>query len=174
MGVEEALSFEERVELAFANVPYPGDDDIAYDNTGYDLDCEEVLATFRSRSWKSISKAEVFQHRDSFPVFTPVAFHYYLPAFLVACSKYRLELDVAPEHLAFNLTPPKQETGSSWDFFWARARLFDPGQGGVILEYLELCADFVRNDWAGTGKAPPSLARLEHAIAWWKTRLGGA
>ena len=171
MTEEQILAFEERVERSFANVPYPGDDNIVYNNVAYDPECKDILGTFRSRTWRSISKEDVLRHKDSPPLFTPAAFRYYLPAYLIECAKHRLELDVAPENLASGLTPPRREAGSKWNFFWARAQLFDAEQCRVIIEYLELTVDFVQKDWAGTGTVPTSLARLKQAIEWWRARV---
>jgi len=169
----EGATFEERVERAFASVPYPGDDDIVVDQSGYDLECMDILEKFRSRTWGSISEEEVLLHKESLPLFTPRAFRYYLPAYLIACAKHRRELGVAAHNLAFALTPP-EEMESGLDFFLSRARLFEPEQGHVMLEYLELTADIERTGWATMGMASPLLAGLERAIAWWKARLGGA
>ena len=154
-------------------MPYPGDDDIVY-NTGYDLECADILATFRSRDWRSISTEEVLLHKDSLSFFSPGGLHYYMPAYLLACANHRRELDVAPDNLAFELTPPEQEAESRWDRFWTRARLFDRNQCRVLVEYLELSAEVKRSAGAAMGIVLPSLADFERAIAWWKARIGGA
>jgi hypothetical protein len=75
------MTTRELIEAAFADVPYPGDDNIA-DHQDC-LECDDVRAFFCSKSWRDLKFPEL---RDfPLPLLTPAAFHYFLPGYMLAC-----------------------------------------------------------------------------------------
>jgi Family of unknown function (DUF6714) len=70
------------IEEAFAEVPYPGDDNIA-DHLDC-LECDEIRAYFRGKSWRDLKFPELRAFHESLPLFTPEAFHYFLPGYMLA------------------------------------------------------------------------------------------
>jgi hypothetical protein len=69
---------------AWADVEYPGDAAIAYDNTGYHLECNQVRDFFRQKRWRDIShsvlRTYIGDESACLSFMSPVAFRYYLPA----------------------------------------------------------------------------------------------
>lgn len=66
--------------LVFADVPQPGDDDIATH------ECDECLGvrdSFRGVRWQDAPRALVIENHDKLPLLTPSAHQYYLPAYLL-------------------------------------------------------------------------------------------
>jgi hypothetical protein len=79
--IEKAMTTRELIESAFAEVPYPGDDNIA-DHQDC-LECDDVRAFFRGKSWRDLKLPEL--RGLPLPLLTPEAFHYFLPGYMLAC-----------------------------------------------------------------------------------------
>ncbi len=88
----------EKVRAAFTNVPYPGDTNIVYEDDLWDSEGRLVLNALIGKHWtkiepniqRPVSKDvdaggyTVFSHDNTLSFLTPEAFHFYLPAFLIA------------------------------------------------------------------------------------------
>ncbi len=77
------MTTRELIENAFADVPYPGDDNIA-DHQDC-LECDDVRAFFRGKSWRQLKFPELQDFHGALPLLTVEAFHYFLPGFMLAC-----------------------------------------------------------------------------------------
>ncbi|MCE0523691.1 MAG: hypothetical protein LV480_12360 [Methylacidiphilales bacterium] len=75
------MTTRQLIEEAFADVPYPGDDNIA-DHQDC-LECDDIRAFFRGRSWRELKFPEL--RSFPLPLLTPDAFHYFLPGYMLAC-----------------------------------------------------------------------------------------
>lgn len=76
------MSTRELIEIAFADVPYPGDDNIAdHQNCP---ECDDVQAFFRGKSWRDLKFPELRDFHSSLPLLTPQAFQYFLPGYMLA------------------------------------------------------------------------------------------
>ena len=69
------------IRAVFADVPYPGDDNIT--STTYPWD-EGVSDYFRGTTQEGHSAKDLRCHKEALSFFLPEAYHYYLPAFIVA------------------------------------------------------------------------------------------
>jgi hypothetical protein len=68
------------IEAAFSDVAPPATDNII------EHDCEEcrsVERTFRNKDWRRLEREKVKSAYDKLPLFTPEAFIYFLPAFMI-------------------------------------------------------------------------------------------
>jgi hypothetical protein len=74
----EALKQE--IEAAFANVPYPGDDRIAYSNI--DFDGSRLAAAFKGKHWKELTPHDL--HWNEMTFLSREGLQYYLPTYLLA------------------------------------------------------------------------------------------
>ena len=77
------MSLKQTIESVFTDVPYPGDGNI----TRCPYHCAECLAVakfFKGRSWQGNTVEELREHHTALALFTPEAFHYFLPAFMLA------------------------------------------------------------------------------------------
>jgi hypothetical protein len=70
------------IQEAFADVPYPGDDNLAL--PGARDDGDSVIELFRGRDWRSLQPRELWPPAVYF--MTPQALHYYLPGYLLGCD----------------------------------------------------------------------------------------
>jgi hypothetical protein len=71
---------QEKIRAAFADVPYPGDDNIGHPN-GRD-DAENVTELLRGIDWKEVPNDCLWP--DAISWMTQQAFHYYFAAYLLA------------------------------------------------------------------------------------------
>ena len=124
------------IENAFQEVTYPGDDNLVYDNSGRYLDVTETAQAFKGRQWKSIPLSVIALHRDSLPFLTSAAFHFFLPAFLLASLLHPVEADTLNDNLIYLLAPP--ELGDNWkDQVLSIASKVNSKQRAVIISYLK-------------------------------------
>jgi hypothetical protein len=156
-----------RLLEGFSATPYPGDEHLVAVQDGTDPECREIESAFKGKDWRDVSVEMVRDHKDALPLFTPAAFRYYLPAYMIGCVESPREVDVALDSVLFNLTPPKKHSGWQWDRFWARAQQFDEHEREAIRSFLELMEQDEIEDWASAGMKPPK-SRVKSALAYWK------
>jgi len=68
------------IEAAFANVEPPDPDNVIEHDCP---ECRAVRRVFRHEQWRSIKPNKVEWGHDKLPLFTPQAFQYFLPAFML-------------------------------------------------------------------------------------------
>jgi hypothetical protein len=119
-----------KIENAFSNVAYPGDHNIG---DGY-------LRDFVGQNeWKKIPLELLFHNESGIPLFTPQAFHFYLPAFLRALLLYP-EAERMLDFVISSLTP-----SSMPDVKWIVEHsigLFSNLEKTVVLEFLQKHQEF--------------------------------
>jgi hypothetical protein len=120
------------IEKAFANMQYPGDDNLVWSSHDAFVDFYE---TFRGKHWKNISENTLYSWRHDLHRFTPEAFRYYLPAFII--SELRSTEGADLEAVIFYLTPPEEE-GPKTEFFQSRIEGFTPHQKEVLTALVTL------------------------------------
>jgi hypothetical protein len=149
------------IEDAFAETEYPGDHALVYDTSGYHLECNEIAAAFRGRHWRELSLDTLLYHHAALFFFTPEAYLYYLPAYLLASALLYHEADVIPGTLVFSLTPPDQRNitigpvvinqtppkQTDIDDYQQILERCTPQQGQAIRRFLEFMkANYAEND----------------------------
>ena len=72
-----------QIESAFAATPYPGDDRICDPSPG-DEEVAEYALEFRGARWDRLHPEFLAYHDAAISFFTPEAFRYFLPAYLIA------------------------------------------------------------------------------------------
>lgn len=122
------------VEDAFATVTYPGDDKLVVYPDSYE--CWNLEEAFRGKHWRDISLDVLLTHRFSLVLFSPEAFRFYLPCFLVAALLHPRETDT-PWAVFDNLLLPEEE-GPKMDKFLARICPLDARQKAVVRRFVEL------------------------------------
>ncbi len=123
------------IEETFANVPYPGDDNLL---RFPDYASKSVLATFRGKHWSEITPEMLIEHQHSLHLFSPEAFWFFLPCFLISAIRHGDVTDLLWETVFYNLAPG---FGGDTDFLNERISLLDARQKKVLRRYVEL---FVR------------------------------
>ena len=121
MTAPEVIRF---IEDAWRDVGYPGDDRIF---TPDSYDDEDIVTYFGGTTWRGHRPVDLRAHSSAFTFFTPEAFHYWLPAFMIAAIQSPEEADVVCDRIP-----------SSVDDRYApqRWRLFSPTQRQAVVAYL--------------------------------------
>jgi hypothetical protein len=92
------------IEAAWRDVPYPGDGHIIHPGPP---DIDDIVDYFAGTTWRGHDATDLRCHSAAFSYFTPEAFHYWLPAFMIAAVRDPRSADVildnipsvvAPEH----------------------------------------------------------------------------
>lgn len=72
----------EKIASSFEKMPYPGDLNIVYDNSGYHLECVEIQNIFANKHWNELTLETLLAQNSALAFMTPQAFRFYLPAYL--------------------------------------------------------------------------------------------
>ena len=112
------------IEDAWRETPYPGDNRIV-PPASHDFDGIEDY--FRGTSWHGHSPVNLRCHSAAFSYFTPHAFHYWLPAFMIAAIQNPAEADVICKYI------PRSLNNS---YSLERLSLFSPEQKRSVVAYL--------------------------------------
>ena len=125
-----------KIEEAFSDSQYPGDDRLVYDNSGRHFECAEIAKDFRGKDWREIPLETLRYHSDSLFFFTPKAYHFYLPAYLMASILSYREADIISSNVVYSLTY-HEEKGTKMDRFIERTNCFSSTQQLAIRSFLE-------------------------------------
>ena len=160
---KERKEFAEVVKKAFTGMNYPGDDNIVHKSSLLIDDRETTLRSFKGKHWEEITLETLILNRDHLPWFTPKAYRFYLPAFLIAVILHYEEVDVLSDNTLFSLTPV--DSDDPWNSrFIERVTGFDPTQKDVIRRFLEL---YVQLDPLALQYDPHR--HLQRAIEFWES-----
>jgi hypothetical protein len=154
---------------AFAAAPYPGDANLVVDPTGWDPECREIASAFKAKSWNDVCREMVRKYSQALPLFTPEAFRYYLPAYMIASIEPGSDADAVRDFVLANLTPPRQPTGWPAEFFHARAAQFSAAERDANKSFLELIEEQRLANWESQGLEPPP-SRIKTAINYWASK----
>lgn len=136
----------DRISKRFHETAYPGDEHIVYDNSGQILECVDIKAAFHGKAWKKIPWQLLVEQNSGLSFFTPEAFCYYLPAYLVAIVERYDEVDVLPGVVVDHLTlPSAHDTLRKIDHFRSHADSVDSAETHQeIMKFLD--AELGRSD----------------------------
>jgi hypothetical protein len=96
----------EKLTSSFQTLPYPGDLNLVYDNTGYHLECVDIQQAFAGKHWSELSQETLIRESSALAFLTPEAFRFYLPAYLSNVVREFDESDALPEISVYYLTLP--------------------------------------------------------------------
>ena len=123
--------FKSRIRRTFNDSIYPGDDHIAKNIEHYEIN--DLQETFQKKDWRDVSVEVSEAWRMSTMLFTPKAFRYFLPAFLLgAVHKNAIEIS---SYLIYALIPPNEPTELAQ--FIEMMNGFTDAQRSVIGEWIK-------------------------------------
>jgi hypothetical protein len=130
----------QKIEQAFSDAQYPEDEAIVplYDGLPHCDECATLVDCFRGKPWKAVPLETLVKERGSLPLFTMLAFRYYLPAYLIAGLLHPRETDTLRDNIFYSLTPPKQEVGPEIAHFRELLEGFSPEQRTLLKEFMRL------------------------------------
>ena len=123
-----------QIRDAFADVPYPGDNHLSYNPE--DLGANQIADAFRGKHWTEVPFETLLYHNDALHFFTDEAFHFYLPAYLLAVLERYDDADILPEMLVGVLTAPDPEA-PDYSFFQQKFKSFTSAQEAAVKAFLE-------------------------------------
>ncbi len=133
-GAEERRdSLKEKVSAAFADVPRPDKNNIALCPCP---ECTALTRTLAGVEWRAVTPEVLEATHEQLPLFSPRAFRYFLPAYLLH-SLDHFGYDGVCEFTVYALTPGK-ETESSAAYNRERFARFAPEQMDVVHDFLDL------------------------------------
>ena len=75
------VTLTEQIISAFKDTPHPGN---RFEDISATLRDEGIVDYFAGRTWRGHEVKDLHYHYDALSFFTPKAFRYYLPAFVLA------------------------------------------------------------------------------------------
>lgn len=129
----ELERLKQQIEQAFADVPYPGDENIGADP--YDWECAELNQHLRGKHWREIPRDLLQYHQHDLPSFSPAGLQYYLPAYLLAALDNFVDV---PDFTVYHVNP---EVGDLHDYWAKRFEGMTAAQKNAIRSWLEYLRD---------------------------------
>jgi hypothetical protein len=157
------IRIEDEIIAAFADVPYSGDDRLTvYLLTGREFD--ETYQLLHGRHWREMPVVEFMNGDTPIPDLTSEAFHFYIPALLLASLDTNFELysDVAFT-VAYTLSPSSaRNTVGKFQFdhtdeYNRRMSLFTISQRAAMIRVLE---EYVRRGCEASEDVQRTIDRL--------------
>jgi hypothetical protein len=127
-------NLRDKIVEAFASVARPGRDEI----TGHKCEeCDELMNTFSSLEANAVPPQIVDSTFDQLPLFTPEAYRYFLPAYLLKCLDDFDPDNSVCEFVIYSLTP---QAANETDKLWIDKMHgpFDRKQKDAVAAFLEL------------------------------------
>ena len=140
----QADPLQRQIEKAFARCTYPGDHRLVYDTSGGHLECNQVAKVFRGKHWRDIPLETLRTQHSAIFFFTPEAYAYFLPAYLIAGALHYEDADAIPDTVVFSLTPP--DDPDLYDAHRLRMQSFTPEQRNAIIAFLQFLKDHFEDD----------------------------
>lgn len=136
---EERLeNLKQKIVKSFADVPYPKGSIAPHKCE----ECREVRKTFAGKNWKSIEPEILEENYGIIPLFSPEAFHFFLPAYMVySLGKIRENfLNEVFEFTVYTLVPDKKIKANP-SYWIERFSRFTLEQLNVIYEFLDVAEE---------------------------------
>jgi hypothetical protein len=149
------MPLKESIEEAFADVPYPGDANITH--CPYNCsECRRIAAYFKGKESKGYKAEELLDYHVALSLFTPEAFHFFLPAFMLASLDKYEKGDVIPDSIRFHFEYSQEMQGH----FAVRMSKFTTAQRHAIIDYLVLMES------KGAGSSEHAIGMLSEESAF--------
>ncbi len=150
------MRLKQTIEEAFANVPYPGDDNIT--RCPYNCsECRRIAVYFKGKTWAGHTAEELRGYHVALTLFTPEAFHYFLPAFMLVSIDSYEKGDVLPDAIRFHFEYTHEIQGH----FPVRMSKLLSAQRKAIIDYLI----FMEGKGAGSSEHAIGMLSEESAFA---------
>ncbi len=121
------------IEKAFAGVPFPGDHELLHSSC---YDDNDIKAFYGVTDWRTVSANVIQVEHAALSFFSPEAFQFYLPAFLIwILRNYSTTQAFVVDSTIYSLNP---YTGAGLDaFVQSKFALFTCDQRGAVAQFLE-------------------------------------
>jgi hypothetical protein len=127
------------IEDAFGSVEVPPAEHVLAERYRESMDPGELLAAFRGKHWRDLSRRDLFIHRESLSALSALGFRAYVAAYLIAALEGDGAADLV-EYTLFSLrSPSDDERDDERDAVETRERLagLDAAQRAAIRSWLQ-------------------------------------
>jgi hypothetical protein len=124
------------VESAFGSQEHPGDENLIEFSGRTDPDLVDLASAFRDRDWRELDQAFLARHYDALFFFTPPAFRFYLPAYILHSLEFESSGMIGPTTVDC-LVPPPHGIGLDPRWFNSRVQDLKHQQVSAICSFLE-------------------------------------
>jgi len=130
-----------KIRSGFANTRHPGPDKLALHECD---ECQAVRDAFARVDWKTLDDEVIKANFDKLPLFSPEAFHFFLPAYILYSLTHLYSEACA--FMVYALTPKEQKRNEAERkamLLWWQERLkpFSQKQMGIVYEFLDIVKD---------------------------------
>ena len=151
----DSKTIKRAIAEAFAGVPYPGDNNITH--CPYNCsECRRMAAFFKGKTSTGYTLEELREHHVALSLFTPEAFHFFLPAFMEISLNGYEKGDVIPDAIRFHFEYSHEMQGH----FVVRMSKFSPAQRKTIIDYL------IFMESKGAGSSEHAIGMLSEESAY--------
>jgi hypothetical protein len=148
-------SLKQKIEAAFAEVAHPGDENIT--RCPYHCsECVRVAEFFKGRTAAGNLPEDLKAQHTALALFTPEAFQYFLPAFMVGSMIGYQKGDLIPDAIRFHF----EYTAEVQGHYQVRLSKFTRAQRESIIEYL------VHMERKGAGSSEHAIGMLSEESAF--------
>jgi hypothetical protein len=149
------MSLKLAIEEAFADVSYPGDGNIT--KCPYNCaECTRVALYFKGKAQGGHQEEDLRANHVALSLFTPEAFHYFLPAFMLMSLGSYEKGDIIPDAIRFHFEYTHEMQGH----FAVRMSKFTSAQRKTIIDYL------VSMERKGAGSSEHAIGMLSEESAF--------
>jgi hypothetical protein len=142
-----------RIDEAFGEMPYPGDEHIVACNC---WECADIKSALKGRHWRDLSFESLDHRWEALTFLSPEGFRFYLPAFMIILIMDYDRADMIDIVVIGRLTlpcasdcePTHQQrfaeyyrSGEAEHWFFERVSGFNEAQSKVIRQFLEYMRD---------------------------------
>jgi hypothetical protein len=131
-------ALKQKILKSFDNASYPNESIAPHECE----ECRAVRKSFKNQNWKTITPQILEENYGIIPLFSPEAFRYFLPAYVIYSLDHFDEYGTVCEFTIYALTPDNQSIKDRLDYWQEKFADFTLEQMNCIYEFL----DFVRID----------------------------
>ena len=124
-----------RIIAAFSSVPRPSKENIARHQCEK---CEELRNVFGRLRWEAIEPEILEKYYSKLSLFTPQAFRYFLPAYLLQSLEGFNDENIVCQFTIYSLAPIGEEDDAARKWWLERIEEFTQEQKDVIAAFLRL------------------------------------
>ncbi len=134
----DAQALIEDIHLNFQDTPYPGEKNIVPKFISIFDDYYDTYLAFKDiKHWQDIDVDFVLSNKDTLHFLTAEAFHFYLPAFMIAIIRDPIKVDVAVDSTFFLLNPNECKKS----LFKERIKYFNNDQAKTVKHFMQFFRD---------------------------------
>jgi hypothetical protein len=126
-----------QIEMAFSDSQYPGDDNLVKKPEHWES--VKIPKILTGKNWKAVSPEEIFELRFNLSHFTPEAFCFYLPAYIISSLNKDYGGDII-EGVIFSLDP-QEEQGDKRNEFLSKVEKLSTEQKAAVSAFVKFFSE---------------------------------